>query len=422
MPSGYVGLPPQRIMGNETVDGFGGQNGTPFQPNERKPFPMTGRFGIPADATDVLVNITLPPIGRSGWIKAWASSEGEPETSVANPDPTVIKNSPATISLGRGGGFYLKSADLALVIVDLVGYFGPIRFRNSLGGDDRYGVAGSITAAQARQLHCRRYHNWDTWIQADQAQAVHAGEMIFYPTLLPEQHDYSIEEARQKAQAVVDAIGRGLSWIVGNEVNYANDPDNPGNPMPPETFQHRFNRAVAGIKQADPQAKIVGPSTLWWLQGSGRSYYERLMQTSVGYQIDIHNIHLYTAHHVDEASGNLLYWLCDPDAMMRELQDFRRFVGPNAEVIVSECGVIHGEGRAALPPDDPRVRGEVSRVLNEFVPRLEASGLANAWNLFISQRNRWNDQMFVQPPLGLYDENGSFTADGAAYAALARMD
>ncbi|MEX1105946.1 MAG: DUF1501 domain-containing protein [Ilumatobacteraceae bacterium] len=120
-PSGFVNVAPQRIV--DTRLGFGA---APLGPDSTVTIDLADRYGIPADATSVLLNITaIEPTG-STYLLAWSGSLPRPLASSSNVDAGEIRASLVIAKLSDAGScaIYNLTGDLHIA-VDLLGWFTP---------------------------------------------------------------------------------------------------------------------------------------------------------------------------------------------------------------------------------------------------------------------------------------------------------
>ncbi len=121
--SRYSAIVPVRIL--DTRDGNGGSN-RPIGPGESRVLQVTGRAGVPADATAVVVNLTAITPTASGFLTAFPTGTTRPVASNINfRNGQVIANL-AIVRIGDGGkiSIYNNSGDTNAA-GDVVGYFSP---------------------------------------------------------------------------------------------------------------------------------------------------------------------------------------------------------------------------------------------------------------------------------------------------------
>lgn len=125
----FVPLSPVRAM--DTRSGTGGVPLAKVQPNGWVDLVVTGRNGVPADASAVVLNVTgVQPSGvtnvRVYPTPAGSESQAPPTVSNLNLAPGRDQPNLVTVTVGDGGRvrFYTQSARLDLV-ADLAGYYAP---------------------------------------------------------------------------------------------------------------------------------------------------------------------------------------------------------------------------------------------------------------------------------------------------------
>lgn len=101
------------------------------------------RLGLPAEATAVMVNLTVTRADASGFLTAYPCAGARPATSNVNYEAGVDRANTSIVALGSAGSMCLElDAGAAEVIVDLVGWF---------GGDDGFDYqAGMSRVADSR--------------------------------------------------------------------------------------------------------------------------------------------------------------------------------------------------------------------------------------------------------------------------------
>ena len=119
--SGFVGLTPARLLdtrqGSATVDGNDVGAGR-VQPGDTYALDVTGRVGIPVDASVVNVNIVAVRPSGPGFLTVWPCSESRPLASAVNftTGITIATGVTGTLTLASGGdpGGALAAADNVL--------------------------------------------------------------------------------------------------------------------------------------------------------------------------------------------------------------------------------------------------------------------------------------------------------------------
>jgi hypothetical protein len=120
---GYTPVTPDRIL--DSRDGTGGQT-TPWGPSETRALTVTGVGSVPADATAVVLNLTVTDATLGGYVTAWPAGSPQPGTSNVNFGPSQVIPNLVTVPVGVGGAVDLFNrfgrVDL---VADVVGWYGP---------------------------------------------------------------------------------------------------------------------------------------------------------------------------------------------------------------------------------------------------------------------------------------------------------
>ena len=116
---GFTGVTPDRLLDTRQA----GQ-GPIFGPNDTRHLKVTGRAGVPADATAVVLNVTQIDATTYGYMTVWPTGLGRPNTSNLNGAPGRIRPNLVVSKIGEGGQVDIFNYDgNAHVAVDIVGYF-----------------------------------------------------------------------------------------------------------------------------------------------------------------------------------------------------------------------------------------------------------------------------------------------------------
>jgi hypothetical protein len=116
---GFTGVTPERLLDTRQV----GQ-GPIFGPNDTRHLKVTGRAGVPADATAVVLNVTQIDATTYGYMTVWPTGLGRPNTSNLNGAPGRIRPNLVVSKIGEGGQVDIFNYDgNGHVAVDVVGYF-----------------------------------------------------------------------------------------------------------------------------------------------------------------------------------------------------------------------------------------------------------------------------------------------------------
>lgn len=121
--SGFVPMSPLRVF--DTRDDLGGRQWA-IRPAETWSFPIAGRYGIPADAVAVALNLTSVDATAQTFVTVWPNSETRPLASSLNPAPGGVAPNLVVARVGADGAvnMYNGSGNVHLV-ADVVGYFHP---------------------------------------------------------------------------------------------------------------------------------------------------------------------------------------------------------------------------------------------------------------------------------------------------------
>lgn len=134
--AGFQGVVPVRAL--DTRNGIGGPAGR-VGPGESRSIPIRGRWGVPANATSVVVNLTAVGPTGSGYATAFPDGTSPPDASNLNYGPHAIRANTAVVKIGANGAIRVRAAETDVdLLVDVLGSFGP------------YG--GRITAVTPRRV------------------------------------------------------------------------------------------------------------------------------------------------------------------------------------------------------------------------------------------------------------------------------
>jgi len=127
VPTAYVPLPPTRILDTrpapENVGGFVG----PLETGTMHTFQVTGVAGVPANATAVVMNVTVDLTTGPSYLTVFPAGTTRPLASNLNwkAAKTTIPNL-VTVKLGAGGQVSVfNQSGQAHVIADVAGYYAP---------------------------------------------------------------------------------------------------------------------------------------------------------------------------------------------------------------------------------------------------------------------------------------------------------
>jgi hypothetical protein len=111
---------------------------------------LAGKFGIPADATAVQLNVTTLNATAETFLTLYGAGTPRPNASTMNPDVGMTQFNGAVIPLGVGGAIsiynHLGSVN---VLIDITGYF------TDHNHDDRYYTKADADTAGPQWVHIR---------------------------------------------------------------------------------------------------------------------------------------------------------------------------------------------------------------------------------------------------------------------------
>jgi hypothetical protein len=142
-PASIVTVSPCRLVDTR-------ETGSPLSASSTVTFVARGACSIAADATAVVLNVTVVNPSRSGFLTAFASDLPRPATSSLNWDTgTVALSNQATVGLSADGKFsvYNNAGDAELVI-DVNAYFLPV----AAGAEADTGSTGATGATGAQGI------------------------------------------------------------------------------------------------------------------------------------------------------------------------------------------------------------------------------------------------------------------------------
>jgi len=114
---------PTRIL--DTRQAIGGHNGK-LNPNETFALTVAGVAGVPADASAVVLNVTVAePEGAEGFGTVYPTGASQPNSSNLNFVPGALPSNQVVATIGTGGKISLFVSSRAHLIVDVNGWFNP---------------------------------------------------------------------------------------------------------------------------------------------------------------------------------------------------------------------------------------------------------------------------------------------------------
>ncbi|HSE64838.1 MAG TPA: hypothetical protein VLG15_14620 [Thermoanaerobaculia bacterium] len=124
LPFGFYTLEPCRVV--DTRDPTGPFGGPSLQAGAVRTFTMTGRCGVPAEATAVSLNVVVTEPSAPGHLTVFPAGAPLPLASTINYVSGQTRANNAIVPLGVGGGISIlcgQSSGTAQFIVDVNGYF-----------------------------------------------------------------------------------------------------------------------------------------------------------------------------------------------------------------------------------------------------------------------------------------------------------
>ncbi len=126
VPSGGVGFEalgsPTRVLDTRSA---GGRDAPAVTSGGSRTVPIAGRYGVPADATAVVVNVTSVDPASPGYLVAYPAGTTRPLASTVNHLPGGAATNRAAVRLGNGALTVALEGGAGHVLVDLVGWYGP---------------------------------------------------------------------------------------------------------------------------------------------------------------------------------------------------------------------------------------------------------------------------------------------------------
>lgn len=119
----YTGLQPTRIL--DTRDGTG-LNGS-FGPGQTRDLTVQGVGGVPAEATEVVINMTVTDADHASDLRVWPAGGAQPNVSNLNWNAGQTVPNLVIAKLGTDGKISIRNNEGHVqVIGDVVGYFMPM--------------------------------------------------------------------------------------------------------------------------------------------------------------------------------------------------------------------------------------------------------------------------------------------------------
>ncbi len=114
----YFPLSPRRILDTRSQGGALG-------PGQTRGLAIAGIDGVPADASAVVINVTVTDPTSAGFLSVFPEGAARPEVSNLNWTPGETLANLVIASLGNGGVNIYNQSGATEVVVDLQGYFAP---------------------------------------------------------------------------------------------------------------------------------------------------------------------------------------------------------------------------------------------------------------------------------------------------------
>jgi serine protease inhibitor ecotin len=122
----YVALIPARFLDSRSGNGLSGA----FNSHAARTFQVTGRGGVPANATAVTGNLTVTSQSSAGYLYVGPAATNNPTSSTLNFPIGDDRANQVTVALGTGGTLSItfvapSGGQIAHAIFDVTGYFVP---------------------------------------------------------------------------------------------------------------------------------------------------------------------------------------------------------------------------------------------------------------------------------------------------------
>ncbi len=119
----FVALPPQRLFDTRAGQPAPGPKGK-VGAGQTIDVQITGRAGVPANATAVVMNVTVTETETPGFITVWASGSARPLASNLNYlSPSSTRPNLVTVPIGSGGKVSMYALTPAHLLADVAGYY-----------------------------------------------------------------------------------------------------------------------------------------------------------------------------------------------------------------------------------------------------------------------------------------------------------
>ncbi|MEP1123332.1 MAG: hypothetical protein ABJH68_05510 [Ilumatobacter sp.] len=140
----FAGIDPVRLL--DTRNGVGAPAPGQFGPGELRTLVIAGANGIPADATSVALNVTIPrSASTTSFVTVWPTGTPQPATSTNNATPGQAVPNFTITSLGTGGAIQVfNERGNTDIVIDIVGYYVALDSVDGMGGAPGSGSSTNI--------------------------------------------------------------------------------------------------------------------------------------------------------------------------------------------------------------------------------------------------------------------------------------
>lgn len=119
----FIALPPERLFDTRSDQPAPGPKGK-LTAGQTIDVQITGEAGVPADATAVVMNLTMTESIAPGFVTAWATGSTQPTTSNLNYiAPNSTRPNLVTVPIGAGGKVSLYALTPVHLLGDVAGYY-----------------------------------------------------------------------------------------------------------------------------------------------------------------------------------------------------------------------------------------------------------------------------------------------------------
>ena len=116
----YVPAGPARLADTRTGEGFERLDGRTIR------VAVTGRAGVPGDASAAVLTVTVTDTTAGGFVSVWPAGRARPTVSVVNSDgPGQTVANTVTVQVGATGSVDVYTSTMASLVVDVVGAYVP---------------------------------------------------------------------------------------------------------------------------------------------------------------------------------------------------------------------------------------------------------------------------------------------------------